>query len=43
MTFYYGSKTPALETVVPGENIKLTNSKMVAAFCLANPLEDPYY
>ena len=43
MTFYYGSKTPALETVVPGKDIKLTNSKMVAAFCLANPLEDPYY
>lgn len=43
MTFYCGSNVPGLETIGPGESIKLTDSKMVAAFCLANPLEEPYY
>ena len=43
MTFYCGSNVPGLETIGPGENIKLTDSKMVAAFCLVNPLEEPFY
>ena len=43
MTFYCGSNVPGLETIGPGESIKLTDSKMVAAFCLANPLEEPFY
>lgn len=42
MTLYYASKNPGIETIGPGRE-KLTESRMVAAFCLADPLEEPYY
>ena len=39
MTYYFTSKTPGLKTA---EGAKLTENKMIAAFCLANPLEEPW-
>ena len=44
MIFYCGSKTPGLKELGTNaeENIRLTESKMVAAFCLGDPLEEPY-
>lgn len=42
MTYYFTSEVPDLKTVEPGKT-KLTENKMIAAFCLANPLEEPHY
>ena len=39
MTYYFTSKTPDLKTA---EGAKLTENKMISAFCLANPLEEPW-
>ena len=39
MTYYFTSKTPYLKTA---EGAKLTENKMISAFCLANPLEEPW-
>lgn len=39
MTYYFTSKTADLKTA---EGAKLTENKMIAAFCLANPLEEPW-
>lgn len=40
MTYYFTSTEPDLK-IVP-ENAKLTENKMIAAFFLANPLEEPW-
>lgn len=40
MTFYFTSEKPDLKTVP--ENAKLTENKMIAAFCMINPLEEPW-
>ena len=42
MILYCGSKTPDMKTIEPESGAKLTESKMIAAFCLADPLEDPW-
>lgn len=42
MTYYFTSEVPDLKTVEPGKT-KLTENRMIAAFCLADPLEDPYH
>ena len=42
MTYYYGSTEPNLKTIEASE-AKLSTSKMIAAFCLANPLEELDY
>lgn len=42
MILYCGSKTPGLKTIENGE-AKLTENKMIAAFCLADPLEEPWH
>lgn len=42
MIFYCPSEVPGLEKIVPGENILMSDSKIIAAFCLANPLEKPW-
>ena len=39
MTYYFTSKTPDLKTA---EGAKLTENKMISAFCLANPLAEPW-
>ncbi len=43
MTFYFGSNIPDIKIIESGKTAKLTENKMIAAFCLANPLEEPYY
>ncbi|MBR3952184.1 MAG: hypothetical protein IKJ82_01010 [Oscillospiraceae bacterium] len=42
MTYYYGSTESDIKTAEAGK-AKLCDSKMIAAFCLANPLEEPFY
>lgn len=41
MTYYFTSTEPGLEFAQKGK-AKLTENKMIAAFCLANPLKEPY-
>ena len=41
MTFYFTSTEPNIK-FADSENAKLTENKMISAFCLANPLEEPY-
>lgn len=41
MTFYFTSTEPNIK-IADSENAKLTENKMISAFCLANPLEEPY-
>ncbi len=41
MTYYFTSTEPNLK-IANAEGAKLTENKMIAAFCLANPLEEPY-
>ena len=41
MTFYFTSTEPNIKTA-DSKNAKLTENKMISAFCLANPLEEPY-
>lgn len=41
MTYYFASTEPELKTAKAG-SAKLTKNRMIAAFCLANPLEEPY-
>lgn len=41
MTYYFTSTEPNLKIAKATEQ-KLTQNKMIAAFCLANPLEEPY-
>ena len=43
MILYCGSKIPGLKTIEPEKGFKLSESKMVAAFCLADPLEEPWH
>ncbi|MBQ7874706.1 MAG: hypothetical protein IJ306_06055 [Oscillospiraceae bacterium] len=43
MIFYCGSKTPGMEKIEPESGAKLTESKMIAAFCIADPLEEPWH
>ena len=40
MTYYFTSEIPDLKAA--GAEEKLTENKMIAAFCLADPLEDPW-
>ena len=42
MTYYFTSEKAGIEKISSGEE-KLSPNKMIAAFCLANPLEEPYY